>query len=165
MSGRRVGVSGGRPGVRARAKDKNDPFRLRGFGHRVYKNYDPRASVMRQSAHEVLAELGLEEEPLLKLAMELEKIALEDEYFVERKLFPNVDFYSGFILRAMGIPTALFTVMFAVARTVGWVAQWNEMITDPSQKIGRPRQLYVGAEKRAWVPIEERPASNGLSAR
>ena len=153
------------PEFLARAKDKNDPFRLMGFGHRVYKNYDPRASVMRQSAHEVLAELGLEDEPLLKLAMALEKIALEDEYFVERKLFPNVDFYSGIILRAMGIPTALFTVMFAVARTVGWVAQWNEMITDPSQKIGRPRQLYVGAEKRAWLPIEERPASNGLSAR
>ncbi len=140
----------------ARAKDKNDPFRLMGFGHRVYKNYDPRASVMRESAHAVLAELGVQNEPLLKLAIALEKLALEDEYFVDRKLFPNVDFYSGIILRAMGIPMDLFTVIFAVARTVGWVAQWNEMIEDPSQKIGRPRQLYVGAAQRAWVPIEQR---------
>ncbi len=140
----------------ARAKDKNDPFRLMGFGHRVYKNYDPRASVMRESAHAVLAELGVQDEPLLKLAMALEKLALEDKYFVDRKLFPNVDFYSGIILRAMGIPVDLFTVIFAVARTVGWVAQWNEMIEDPSQKIGRPRQLYVGAAQRAWVPIEKR---------
>ena len=140
----------------ARAKDKKDPFRLMGFGHRVYKNYDPRASVMRESAHAVLAELGVQDEPLLKLAMALEKLALEDEYFVDRKLFPNVDFYSGIILRAMGIPVDLFTVIFAVARTVGWVAQWNEMIEDPSQKIGRPRQLYVGAAQRAWVPIEQR---------
>jgi citrate synthase len=139
-----------------RAKDKDDPFRLMGFGHRVYKNYDPRASVMRDSAHAVLAELGVEDEPLLKLAMALEKLALEDEYFVDRKLFPNVDFYSGIILRAMGIPMDLFTVMFAVARTVGWVAQWNEMIEDPGQKIGRPRQLYVGAPQRVWVPIEQR---------
>ena len=140
----------------ARAKDKDDPFRLMGFGHRVYKNYDPRAAVMRESAHEVLAELGVENEPLLKLAMALEKIALEDSYFVDRKLFPNVDFYSGIILRAMGIPLALFTVIFAVARTVGWVAQWNEMIEDPSQKIGRPRQLYTGPERRAFVPIDGR---------
>lgn len=140
----------------ARAKDKDDPFRLMGFGHRVYKNYDPRAAVMRESAHEVLAELGVENEPLLKLAMALEKIALEDSYFVDRKLFPNVDFYSGIILRAMGIPLALFTVIFAVARTVGWVAQWNEMIEDPSQKIGRPRQLYTGPERRAFVPIDSR---------
>ncbi|MDP6951298.1 MAG: citrate synthase, partial [Alphaproteobacteria bacterium] len=139
-----------------RAKDKDDPFRLMGFGHRVYKNYDPRASVMRESAHAVLAELGVQDEPLLKLAMALEKLALEDEYFVDRKLFPNVDFYSGIILRAMGIPMDLFTVMFAVARTVGWVAQWNEMIEDPGQKIGRPRQLYVGAPQRTWVPIEQR---------
>ncbi len=139
-----------------RAKDKDDPFRLMGFGHRVYKNYDPRASVMRESAHAVLAELGVQDEPLLKLAMALEKLALEDEYFVDRKLFPNVDFYSGIILRAMGIPMDLFTVMFAVARTVGWVAQWNEMIEDPGQKIGRPRQLYVGAPQRSWVPIEQR---------
>ena len=140
----------------ARAKDKDDPFRLMGFGHRVYKNYDPRAAVMRQSAREVFAELGVENEPLLKLAVALEKIALEDPYFVERKLYPNVDFYSGIILRAMGIPMDLFTVIFAVARTVGWVAHWNEMIEDPSQKIGRPRQLYVGPERRAFTPIEER---------
>ncbi len=139
-----------------RAKDKDDPFRLMGFGHRVYKNYDPRASVMRTSAHEVLEELGVQNEPLLKLAMELEKIALEDPYFVERKLFPNVDFYSGIILRAMGIPMDLFTVIFAVARTVGWLAQWNEMIEDPSQKIGRPRQLYTGAPKRDYVSIDQR---------
>ncbi len=139
-----------------RAKDKDDPFRLMGFGHRVYKNYDPRAAVMRKSAHEVLAELGVENEPLLKLAMALEKIALEDPYFVDRKLFPNVDFYSGIILRAMGIPMELFTVIFAVARTVGWVAQWNEMIEDPSQKIGRPRQLYVGPERRDFAPIDKR---------
>ena len=140
----------------ARAKDKDDPFRLMGFGHRVYKNYDPRAAVMRESAREVLAELGVENEPLLKLAMALEKIALEDPYFVDRKLFPNVDFYSGIVLRAMGIPLELFTVIFAVARTVGWVAHWNEMIADPSQKIGRPRQLYVGPDRRRFVPIDER---------
>ena len=140
----------------ARAKDKDDPFRLMGFGHRVYKNYDPRAAVMRESAREVLAELGVENEPLLKLAMALEKIALEDPYFVDRKLFPNVDFYSGIVLRAMGIPLELFTVIFAVARTVGWVAHWNEMIADPSQKIGRPRQLYVGPERRRFVPIDAR---------
>ncbi len=139
-----------------RAKDKEDSFRLMGFGHRVYKNLDPRASVMRTSAHEVLAELGLEDEPLLKLAMELERLALEDEYFVDRKLFPNVDFYSGIILRAMGIPLDLFTVIFAVARTVGWVAQWNEMIVDPTQKIGRPRQLYTGADLRDYIRIEDR---------
>jgi len=139
-----------------RAKDKDDPFRLMGFGHRVYKNYDPRASVMRTSAHEVLEELGVQNEPTLKLAMELERIALEDPYFVDRKLFPNVDFYSGIILRAMGIPMDLFTVIFAVARTVGWLAQWNEMIEDPSQKIGRPRQLYTGAPKREYVPMDKR---------
>jgi len=139
-----------------RAKDKNDPFRLMGFGHRVYKNYDPRATVMRQSAHEVLEELGSLDEPLLKLAIELEKIALEDSYFIKRKLFPNVDFYSGIILRAMGIPTDLFTVLFTVARTVGWLAQWDEMIADPSQKIGRPRQLYTGPSERSFVPIENR---------
>jgi citrate synthase len=140
----------------ARAKDKDDDFRLMGFGHRVYKNHDPRATVMRKSAHEVLAELGVEDEPLLKLAMELERIALEDDYFVERKLFPNVDFYSGIILRAMGIPLDLFTVLFAVARTVGWLAQWNEMVEDPTQKIGRPRQLYTGAAQRSYVPLAER---------
>ena len=140
----------------ARAKDKNDPFRLMGFGHRVYKNFDPRATVMRQTAHEVLKELGAENDPLLKLAMALEKIALEDPYFVEKKLYPNVDFYSGIIFSAMGIPTEMFTVLFAVARTVGWVAQWNEMIEDPSQKIGRPRQLYTGQTTRDYVKMPER---------
>jgi citrate synthase len=139
-----------------RAKDKDDPFRLMGFGHRVYKHYDPRASVMRRTCHEVLEELGVRDEPLLDLAMELERIALEDEYFVERKLYPNVDFYSGIILKAMNFPTSMFTVLFAVARTVGWVAQWNEMIEDPSQKIGRPRQLYTGYPKRAYIPVERR---------
>jgi citrate synthase len=139
-----------------RAKDKNDPFRLMGFGHRVYKNYDPRASVLRESAHEVLAELGKADDPLLPIAMELEKIALEDSYFVELKLFPNVDFYSGIILKAMGIPTSMFTVLFAVARTVGWVAQWREMIEDPKQRISRPRQLYHGQTERTYVPIAKR---------
>ncbi len=140
----------------AKAKDKEDPFRLMGFGHRVYKNFDPRATIMRETAHEVLKELGLEDDPLLKLAMQLEKIALEDEYFVEKKLYPNVDFYSGIIYRAMGIPTDMFTVLFAVARTVGWVAQWNEMIEDPSQKIGRPRQLFKGATARDYVQMKDR---------
>ncbi len=139
-----------------RAKDKDDPFRLMGFGHRVYKNYDPRAKVMQKSCHEVLEELGIGEEPLLKLAMELERIALEDDYFVEKKLFPNVDFYSGIILKAMGFPTTMFTVLFALARTVGWVGQWTEMIEDPSQRISRPRQLYVGNEPRDYVPIQQR---------
>ena len=139
-----------------RAKDKDDPFRLMGFGHRVYKNFDPRAKIMRESCHEVLDELGIKEEPLLDLAMELERIALEDEYFVDRKLYPNVDFYSGIIFQAIGIPSSMFTVLFAVARTVGWVAQWNEMIEDPDQKIGRPRQLYTGPAQRSLVPIDER---------
>jgi citrate synthase len=139
-----------------RAKDRNDPFRLMGFGHRVYKNYDPRAAVLRESCHEVLSELGVEDEPLLDLAIELERIALEDDYFVQHKLFPNVDFYSRIILRAMGFPTGMFTVLFAVARTVGWVAQWKEMIKDPKQKIGRPRQLYTGYTKRAYIPLKER---------
>ena len=138
-----------------RAKDKDDPFRLMGFGHRVYKNYDPRAKVMQKSCHEVLAELDLDD-PLLELAMALEKIALEDEYFVDRKLFPNVDFYSGIVLKALGFPTSMFTVLFAVARTVGWVAQWKEMIEDPGQKIGRPRQLYTGPGKRVYVPVGNR---------
>ncbi len=138
-----------------RAKDKDDPFRLMGFGHRVYKNYDPRATVLRKSCHEVLDEMGVED-PLLELAMELERIALEDDYFVDRKLFPNVDFYSGIILSAMGIPTSMFTVLFSLARTVGWVAQWTEMIEDPSQKISRPRQLYTGPKKREYVPMAER---------
>jgi citrate synthase len=139
-----------------RAKDKNDSFRLMGFGHRVYKHYDPRASVMRRTCYEVLDELGVKRDPLLELAMALEKLALEDEYFVERKLYPNVDFYSGIILKAIGFPTSMFTALFAIARTVGWVAQWNEMIEDPSQKIGRPRQLYTGYTKRAYVPVEQR---------
>ena len=139
-----------------RAKCKDDSFRLMGFGHRVYKNYDPRAAVMRKTCHEVLEELGVRNEPLLDLAMELERIALEDDYFVSKKLYPNVDFYSGIILRAMGFPTSMFTVLFALARTVGWIAQWKEMIEDPSQKIGRPRQLYNGATKRAYVPAAKR---------
>ena len=139
-----------------RAKDKNDPFRLMGFGHRVYKNYDPRAKVMRKSCHEVLDELGVRDDPLLDLAMELERIALEDDYFVERKLFPNVDFYSGIILKALGFPTSMFTVLFALSRTVGWIAQWREMIEDPAFKIGRPRQLYTGSPERSFVPLENR---------
>ncbi len=139
-----------------RAKDPDDAFRLMGFGHRVYKNYDPRATLMRETCHEVLDELGVKEEPLLNLAMELERIALEDEYFVRRKLYPNVDFYSGIIFRAIGIPESMFTVIFAVARTVGWVAQWNEMIEDPNQRIGRPRQLYTGPSRREFAPLSER---------
>jgi citrate synthase len=138
-----------------RAKDKNDPFRLSGFGHRVYKSYDPRAKVLRPLCHEVLAALG-RGDPLLTLAMELERIALEDDYFVSRKLYPNVDFYSGIIFRALGLPPAMFTPVFAVARTVGWVAHWNEMMTDPETRIVRPRQLYVGATERPVVPIERR---------
>ena len=138
-----------------KAKNPDDPFRLMGFGHRVYKNYDPRARVMQETCHEVLRELGVKDE-LLDLAMELERIALEDPYFIERKLYPNVDFYSGIIFRAMGIPASMFTALFAVARTVGWVAQWNEMIEDPSQKIGRPRQLYTGDSERKFTPPERR---------
>ena len=139
-----------------RAKDKDDSFRLMGFGHRVYKNYDPRARVMAQTCHDVLDDLGVKDEPLLKLAMELERIALEDDYFVSKKLYPNVDFYSGIILRAMGFPSSMFTVLFALARTVGWVAQWNEMMEDPSQKIGRPRQLYTGPAERRFLPLHQR---------
>jgi len=139
-----------------RAKDKDDPFRLMGFGHRVYKNYDPRATILRESCHEVLGELGAGDEPLLELAIELERIALEDEYFVKRKLYPNVDFYSGIIYRAMGIPVSMFTVIFAVARVAGWIAQWNEWIQEPDQKIGRPRQLFTGATRRDFVPISRR---------
>ena len=138
------------------AKDKDDPFRLMGFGHRVYKNFDPRARVMQETCHEVLDELGINDEPLLDLAMGLEKIALEDEYFVEKKLYPNVDFYSGIIFKALGIPASMFTVLFAVARTVGWIAQWNEMIEDPSQRIGRPRQLYTGENKREFKELKDR---------
>jgi len=142
----------------ARAKDKDDPFRLMGFGHRVYKNYDPRAKVMQQTAHEVLDELGIEGDPLLDVARELERIALSDEYFIEKKLYPNVDFYSGITLRALGFPTDMFTVLFALARTVGWIAQWSEMIDDPNQKIGRPRQLYTGPTYRDYVPLAKRGA-------
>jgi citrate synthase len=137
-------------------KDKNSGVKLMGFGHRVYKNYDPRAKLMRETCHEVLAELGLQNDPLFKLAMELEKIALEDEYFVARKLYPNVDFYSGIVQRAIGIPVPLFTAIFALARTVGWIAQLNEMIGDPEYKIGRPRQLFVGSTPRDVKPIGER---------
>ncbi len=139
-----------------RAKDKNDPFRLMGFGHRVYKNFDPRATILRESCHDVLDELGIEDEPLLDLAMELERIALEDDYFVDKHLYPNVDFYSGIIYRTMGIPVSMFTVLFAVARTVGWIAQWNEMIQEPVQRIGRPRQLFTGPVTRDFVPISKR---------
>ncbi len=145
---REIGHKSRIPEFIARAKDKDDPFRLMGFGHRVYKNYDPRAKVLRETCNQVLDELGIRDEPLLEIAMELERIALEDEYFVQRKLYPNVDFYSGIIYRAMGIPTKMFTVLFAIARTAGWVAQWKEMIEDPKQKIGRPRQLYNGATER-----------------
>ncbi|MFN7174086.1 MAG: citrate synthase [Thermaurantiacus tibetensis] len=139
----------------ARAKDKNDPFRLMGFGHRVYKNYDPRAKVMMATAKEVLDKLNVQD-PIFDVARELERIALSDEYFIEKKLYPNVDFYSGIILSAIGFPTSMFTALFALARTVGWVAQWNEMIGDPEQKIGRPRQLYVGSPRRDYVPIDQR---------
>ena len=139
-----------------RAKDKNDSFKLMGFGHRVYKNFDPRAKLMRETCHEVLNELGLQDDRLFKLALELEKIALEDEYFVSKKLYPNVDFYSGIVQRALGIPTSMFTAIFATARTVGWTAQWSEMIADPEYKIGRPRQLYTGAVTRDVMPIAQR---------
>lgn len=151
-----IGDSSRIPEYIARAKDKNDSFRIMGFGHRVYKNYDPRAKVMQQTCHEVLDELGVKDEPLLKLAMDLEKIAIEDPYFVEKKLYPNVDFYSGIILKAMGFPLEMFTVIFAVARTVGWIAQWSEMIEDPLQKIGRPRQLYTGPERQSYTPLHRR---------
>ena len=148
-----------------RAKDKNDPFRLMGFGHRVYKSYDPRASVMRDTCHEVLNELGMKNDPLLQLAMELERIALQDDYFVEKKLYPNVDFYSGIIFRAMGIPASMFTVLFAVARTVGWVAQWKEMIGDPLQRIGRPRQRYLGPGPKDFRFLHERNESSSQEAK
>ena len=140
----------------ARAKDKNDPFRLMGFGHRVYKNFDPRATVMKESADEVLELLGIDNNPILQVAKELEKQALEDPYFAEKKLFPNVDFYSGIILEAMGFPTSMFTPIFALSRTVGWISQWKEMIADPQNKIGRPRQLYKGHDQRDYVDIENR---------
>ncbi len=140
----------------AKAKDKNDPFRLMGFGHRVYKNYDPRAKIMAKTCHEVLTDLGIKDDPLLDVAVELERIALHDEYFIEKKLYPNIDFYSGITLKAMGFPVSMFTVLFAVARTVGWIAQWKEMLEDPSQKIGRPRQLYTGAPRREYEQMASR---------
>jgi citrate synthase len=139
----------------AKAKDKSDPFRLMGFGHRVYKNFDPRATVMRETCHEVLSELGIND-PLLDVAMALEKVALEDPYFIEKKLYPNVDFYSGIILKAIGIPTSMFTVIFAMSRTVGWIAHWDEMLSQPGQKIGRPRQKYTGEVNREFVPLNKR---------
>jgi citrate synthase len=139
-----------------RAKDKDDPFRLMGFGHRVYKHYDPRAKIMQKTCHEVLGEMGIKDDPLLDVALELERIALHDDYFIEKKLYPNIDFYSGITLKAMGFPTAMFTVLFAVARTVGWIAQWKEMIEDPDQRIGRPRQLYTGSPPRDYPPISRR---------
>ncbi len=153
---REIGSPNRIPEFIERAKDKDDPFRLMGFGHRVYKNFDPRAKVMKQSADEVLDLLGVENNPTLQVAKELEKYALEDPYFVDKKLYPNVDFYSGIILDAMGFPTSMFTPIFAVARTVGWISQWKEMIADPQLKIGRPRQLYVGAARRDYVDVEDR---------
>ncbi len=153
---REIGTVDRIPEYIARAKDKNDPFRLMGFGHRVYKNFDPRAKVMQQTAKEVLSILGVENNPTLQVAQELERIALEDQYFIDRKLYPNVDFYSGVILDAIGFPTSMFTVLFAVARTVGWISQWKEMIGDPQKKIGRPRQLYNGSPNRDYAPLEGR---------
>ena len=152
---REIGTPDKIPHYIARAKDKNDPFRLMGFGHRVYKNYDPRATVMQKTVREVLAALKVND-PIFEVAMQLEEMALNDPYFIEKKLFPNVDFYSGIILSAIGFPTTMFTVLFALARTVGWVAQWNEMISDPGQKIGRPRQLYTGPTARTYLPVEKR---------
>ena len=152
---REIGTPDKIPHYIARAKDKNDPFRLMGFGHRVYKNYDPRATVMQKTVREVLAALKVND-PIFEVAMQLEEMALNDPYFIEKKLFPNVDFYSGIILSAIGFPTTMFTVLFALARTVGWVAQWTEMISDPGQKIGRPRQLYTGPTARTYLPVEKR---------
>jgi citrate synthase len=139
-----------------RVKSKDAHARLMGFGHRVYKNYDPRAKIMQKTCHEVLSELGVQDDPLLEVAMQLEQIALTDEYFIEKKLYPNIDFYSGITLKALGFPTTMFTVLFALARTVGWIAQWKEMVEDPSQKIGRPRQLYTGETWRDYVPVSKR---------
>jgi citrate synthase len=152
---REIGTPDKIPHYIERAKDKNDPFRLMGFGHRVYKNYDPRATVMQKTVREVLAALKVKD-PIFDVALQLEEMALNDPYFIEKKLFPNVDFYSGIILSAIGFPTTMFTVLFALARTVGWVAQWNEMISDPGQKIGRPRQLYTGPAQRDYVPVNKR---------
>jgi len=152
---REIGTPDRIPEFIARAKNKDDPFRLMGFGHRVYKNFDPRAKVLSKAASDVLDKLGISD-PVLDTARELEQIALKDQYFIDKKLYPNVDFYSGVILSAIGFPTTMFTVLFALARTVGWVAQWNEMITDPAQKIGRPRQLYTGPTQRDYVPVDKR---------
>ena len=151
-----IGTADNIPKFIARAKDKNDNFKLMGFGHRVYKNHDPRATIIRQVCHDLLKEIDTVDQPTFEIAMALEEIALKDEYFIERKLYPNVDFYSGIILKALGIPTSMYTVMFALARSVGWIAQWLEMMEDPDFKIGRPRQLYVGKEKRDYVPINKR---------
>jgi citrate synthase len=151
-----VGEAKNIPKFLARAKDRNDPFRLMGFGHRVYKNFDPRATIIRDMCHRVLEQMGNSDSPLFELALELEQVALKDEYFIEKNLYPNVDFYSGIIYRALGIPTSMFTVMFAIARTVGWVAHWREMITDPNGRISRPRQLYTGPPQRDYVPVKER---------
>jgi citrate synthase len=140
----------------AKAKDKNDPFRLMGFGHRVYKNFDPRATIIREMCHKVLKQLGRHDTPMFDLALQLEEVALKDEYFIEKNLYPNVDFYSGIIYRALGIPTSMFTVMFAIGRCVGWTAHWREMIADPNGRISRPRQLYTGEAARDYVPIDQR---------
>ena len=151
-----IGTVDNIPAFIAKVKDKSDHTRLMGFGHRVYKNYDPRAKLMQKTCHEVLAEMGIKDDPLLDVALELERIALSDDYFIERKLYPNVDFYSGITLKAMGFPVSMFTVLFAVARTVGWISQWKEMIEDPGYKIGRPRQLYTGSPRRDYTPISTR---------
>jgi citrate synthase len=151
-----IGTKENIPAFIAEVKDKNSHTKLMGFGHRVYKNFDPRATIMKETCHEVLGELGIKNEPLLDMAMEMERIALSDPYFIERKLYPNVDFYSGIILKAMGIPTSMFTVLFAVARTVGWVSQWKEMVEDPGQRIGRPRQIYTGAAQRDYTDVAAR---------
>ncbi|MEO3472092.1 citrate synthase [Roseomonas sp. CAU 1739] len=151
-----IGTPENIPAFIKEVKDKNSHTKLMGFGHRVYKNFDPRAKIMKETCHEVLAELGIKDEPLLDMAIEMERIALTDDYFVSRKLYPNVDFYSGIILKAMGIPTSMFTVLFAVARTVGWVSQWKELIEDPSQRIGRPRQIYTGSGERDFVAMDQR---------
>ena len=153
---REIGDASNIPKYVAKAKDRNDPFRLMGFGHRVYKNFDPRATIIREMAHRVLERLGRTDTPLFDLALKLEEVALKDEYFIEKNLYPNVDFYSGIIYRALGIPTSMFTVMFAIGRTIGWVAHWEEMVTDPKMRISRPRQLYTGPEQRDYVAIDER---------
>ncbi len=151
-----IGDTSNIPKYVAKAKDRDDPFRLMGFGHRVYKNFDPRATIIREMAHKVLARLGRQDTPLFDLALELEQVALKDEYFIEKNLYPNVDFYSGIIYRALGIPTSMFTVMFALGRSVGWTAHWREMISDPKGRISRPRQLYTGATQRDYVPVDKR---------